>query len=219
VRATREHLGVERPIEVIPNFVDPARYEHAAAWSAGARRWAEPGESILVHISNFRPVKRVPDVVDVFHRLAASRPVRLLLIGDGPERHKVEARCRELGVCDRILFLGNLPRVEEILVGADLFLLPSETESFGLAALEALACRVPVIASRVGGLPEVVREGETGFLLPVGDVEGMAAAAASLLDDPQRHRLFADRAREDAIERFAMDRIVARYRSLYERTL
>jgi len=219
VRATREHLGVERPIEVIPNFVDPARYEHAFALTAGARRWAEPGESILVHISNFRPVKRVPDVVDVFHRLARHRSVRLLLVGDGPERHKVEARCRELGVCDRTVFLGNLPRVEEILVGADLFLLPSETESFGLAALEALACRVPVIASRVGGLPEVVREGETGFLLPVGDVEGMAAAAASLLDDPERHRLFADRAREDAIERFAMDRIVARYRSLYERTL
>ena len=218
-RATREDLGVERPIEVIPNFIDPGRYEQAAATGEGARRWASEDEAVLVHISNFRTVKRVPDVVEVFHRLAGERRVRLLLVGDGPERHKVEARCRELGVCDRTIFLGNLPRVEEVLVGADLFLLPSETESFGLAALEALACRVPVIATRVGGLPEVVREGETGFLLPVGDVEGMAAAAARLLDDPDLRSRFAARAREDAIERFTMERIVRRYRDLYERAL
>lgn len=217
-RTTVKELGVRKPIEVIPNFIDPGRYDTAAA-ADGARRWAKEGERLLVHVSNFRPVKRIGDVLDVFHRLRERYPVRLLLVGDGPERPRVEQRCREDDSCDAITFLGNLPMVEQILVGADLFLLPSESESFGLAALEALSCKVPVIATRTGGLPEVVRDGEHGFLLPVGDVEGMAAAAARLLDDEAMRRRFGEAARRWAVERFGQAEIVARYRALYERVL
>ncbi|MCB1057829.1 MAG: N-acetyl-alpha-D-glucosaminyl L-malate synthase BshA [Acidobacteria bacterium] len=215
-RATLEQLAVDRSIDVVPNFIDPARFE-AVQNHPGARRWAHEGEKILVHISNFRPVKRVEDVVRVFSRVHRRVPCRLLLVGDGPERARVEQMCRELGTCDRIVFTGNLPAVEEVLVGADLFLLPSETESFGLAALEALACRVPVIATRVGGLPEVVSHGETGFLYPVGDVDAMADAAIELLEDPQRHEGFAEAARRQALDRFTQDAVVERYRRVYER--
>ena len=217
-RSTLEIFGIERPIEVVHNFIDPQRYERLKE-SPGARRWAKPGERVLVHISNFRPVKRVDDVVEVFQRLRGRFPVRLLMVGDGPERARVEQRCRQCGTCGEITFIGNLPLVEEVLVGADLFLLPSETESFGLAALEALSCEVPVVASRAGGLPEVVRDGENGFLLPVGDVDGMARAALSLLADPDRHRAFAQAARRWAVESFDQTAVVGRYREIYERTL
>ncbi|MDH3744972.1 MAG: N-acetyl-alpha-D-glucosaminyl L-malate synthase BshA, partial [Acidobacteriota bacterium] len=170
--ATRETFDVPNSIDVVPNFIDPERYERTRH-GRGARQWAEEGEKIIVHISNFRPVKRVLDVVEVFEKVRREIPARLLLVGDGPDRAKVELHCRECGTCDAITFIGNVPTVEQLLVGADLFLLPSETESFGLAALEALSCEVPVVATAVGGLPEVVTEGETGYLLPVGDVEGM----------------------------------------------
>ncbi len=215
---TLEQLGIERPIEVVPNFIDPSRFD--ANGAPGARRWAEEGERILVHISNFRPVKRVQDVVEIFYRVHQTlENSRLLLVGDGPERVRVEQMCREMGICQAITFTGNLPLVEEVLVGADLFLLPSETESFGLAALEALACEVPVIATKVGGVPEVVIEGETGYLLPVGDTEGMPAAALRLLEDESLHRRFARRGREDAIQRFGQDEIVDQYRRLYQKVL
>lgn len=218
-RSTCEQLGVsERPIEVIPNFIEPERFERVRS-GAGARRWAKPGEKVLVHISNFRPVKRVMDVVEIFLRLRHEHPVRLLLVGDGPDRAHAEQRCRAEGCCERVTFLGNLQPVEEVLAGADLFLLPSENESFGLAALEALACEVPVIASRAGGLPEVIEDGATGLLYDVGDVEGMARGAAGLLADPVRHRAFALRARRSAVENFSEHRVVARYRDLYERVL
>ncbi len=213
-RSTHDTFDLETPITVVPNFIDPQRYLRFAE-SEGARRWASPGEKIIVHISNFRPVKRVHDVVEVFRRLLDQHEARLLLVGDGPERTRVEQRCRELGICHRISFIGNLPLVEEILVGADLFLLPSETESFGLAALEALSCKVPVIATDVGGLPEVVRHGETGYLLPKGDVEGMAQAASALLADDEGRGAMAEAARRDAIERFAYDHVVSRYRQVY----
>lgn len=215
-RATLEQLALDRPIDVIPNFIDPRRYEQVRG-QPGARRWAHEGEKVLVHISNFRPVKRVEDVVRVFSRVHRRLPCRLLLVGDGPERARVEQMCRELGTCDRIIFTGNLPAVEEVLVGADLFLLPSETESFGLSALEALACEVPVIATDVGGLPEVVSHGETGYLFPVGEVDAMADAAIELLSDPERHRRFAQAARRQAVERFSQDAVVERYRGVYER--
>jgi N-acetyl-alpha-D-glucosaminyl L-malate synthase BshA len=216
---TREQLGVaDREIEVIPNFVDPARYE-AVAGQRGARRWAKPGEKILIHVSNFRPVKRVMDVLEVFLRVRERLSARLLFVGDGPERAKVEARCRELGRCDEVVFLGNHTAIEEILAGSDLFLLPSEGESFGLAALEALACEVPVVAAAAGGVPEVVTDGVDGKLYPVGDVEGMAAGALELLTDPLAHRAYARRGRASAVERFAESAIVGRYRALYERVL
>ena len=217
--ATVEQLALDgRPIEVIPNFVDPERYARVRG-TAGARRWARPGEKIVIHVSNFRPVKRVMDVLEVFLAIRKAMPARLLLVGDGPDRAKLESRCRAEGCCDVVTFLGQLQAVEEVLAGADLFLLPSENESFGLAGLEALACEVPVVGARIGGIPEVVDDGETGLLYPVGDVRAMAAGAIALLSDPERHAAFARRARERSVERFAESVVVARYRALYERVL
>lgn len=217
-RATQEQLGVTNAIEVVPNFIDPERFTHARG-GPGARRWAEPGEKLLVHVSNFRPVKRVLDVVAVFERVRERMPARLLLVGDGPDRAKIELHCRECGSCDDITFIGNVAAVEQLLVGADLFLLPSEVESFGLSALEALSCEVPVVATSVGGLPEVVTDGESGYLRPVGDVEGMAAAALELLEDEEKRRAFGQAGRRTVVEQFSQQRVVGLYRELYERTL
>lgn len=213
---TYEQIGLCKPIEVIPNFIDPARFAEASK-GPGARRWARPGEKLLVHISNFRPVKRVLDVVEVFRRVLERVPARLLLVGDGPDRVQAELKCREEGTCGAITFLGSLPLIEEVLVGADLFLLPSESESFGLAALEAMACHVPVLATDVGGLPEVVADGETGYLFPVGDVEAMAEAAIRVLQDDELRTRLGRAARKRAVERFDQDRVVGRYREIYQR--
>lgn len=217
-RTTEQQLGIQSPIDVVPNFIDPQRFEQARS-SPGARRWAKPGERVLVHISNFRPLKRVIDVVDVFLRLRQEVPCRLLMVGDGPERGRVEQRCRDCDACNSITFVGSLPLIEEVLVGADLFFLPSETESFGLAALEALSCEVPVIATAVGGLPEVVVHGENGFLHPIGDVEGMAASALRLLKDEPMRKAFGESGRRRALEVYSQAAIVAQYRSIYERVV
>ncbi|HEX5761311.1 MAG TPA: N-acetyl-alpha-D-glucosaminyl L-malate synthase BshA [Thermoanaerobaculia bacterium] len=217
-RVTIERLGIRNGIDVVPNFIDPKRYDQVRD-SPGARRWAQPGEDVLVHVSNFRPVKRVQDVVEIFRRVRREVPARLLMVGDGPDRAKVEQMCRQHCICDSIAFVGSLPVIEEVLVGADLFLLPSESESFGLAALEALACEVPVVATAVGGIPEVVVDGECGYLCPVGDVDGMAEAALRLLRDEPLRRAFGAAGRRRAVEVFAQDRIVARYRAIYERVL
>ena len=217
-RDTLEQFGVGKPIEVVPNFIQPSRYEKVRG-KLGARAWANDDERILIHISNFRPVKRVLDVVRVFEGVLKELPARLLLVGDGPDRARIEQRCRQCGICDRITFIGNLPAVEEILVGADLFLLPSETESFGLAALEALSCEVPVIATEVGGLPEVVTHGENGFLLPLGDVDAMVEAALELLRDEPRRRRFGAAGRRRALENFSESDVVERYRGVYQRAL
>jgi len=214
-RSTQDKLGDCQAITIVPNFIDPARFEEVRD-SPGARRWAQPGERVLVHISNFRPVKRVLDVVKTFGRVLERMPARLVLVGDGPDRNHVESYCREHQICHAITFVGNMPLVEEALVGADLFLLPSETESFGLAALEALSCEVPVIATDVGGLPEVVVHGECGYLLPVGDTEAMAEAALDLLTDEDRRRAFGQAGRRRAVTEFAQDDVVARYRAVYE---
>lgn len=216
-QTTVEQLGIQNDIRVIPNFIDPVRYEQARG-GPGARRWAEPGERLLVHISNFRPVKRVIDVVETFRRVYRQIPsARLLMVGDGPERGRVEQHCRENGLCHAITFVGSLPLIEEVLVGADLFLLPSESESFGLAALEAMSCEVPVIASQAGGLPEVVEHGRSGYLCPVGDVDGMAEAALRLLGDEPMRRAFGEAGRHRAVEVFGQDAVVAQYREIYER--
>ncbi len=216
---TVEQLGVlTKTIHVVPNFIDPARFD-AFRGTEGARRWAKPGERTLVHISNFRPVKRVLDVVEIFERVHREVRSRLILVGDGPERGKVEQICRERDLCHAITFIGSLPLIEEILVGADLFLLPSETESFGLAALEAMSCEVPVIATTAGGLPEVVIDGETGYLRPVGDVDAMAAAALDLLSDEPKRLAFAAAGRKLAVDKFAQDVIVGHYRELYLRVV
>jgi N-acetyl-alpha-D-glucosaminyl L-malate synthase BshA len=215
---TIEQLAVPNEIHVVPNFIEPERYDMART-SDGARRWARPDEKILVHVSNYRPVKRVLDVVEVFERVRKELPARLLLVGDGPDRPKVEQHCRQCDMCDQITFVGHMSPVEEVLVGADLFVLPSATESFGLAALEALACKVPVIATNVGGLPEVVRHGVDGMLFEVGDVDAMGAAAIELLRDDARLAAMRETARAGAIERFSEDAIVARYREIYELAL
>jgi N-acetyl-alpha-D-glucosaminyl L-malate synthase BshA len=215
---TLEQLGIDKPIEVIHNFIDPARFDPANG-RPGARRWARPGEKVVVHISNFRPLKRVGDVLETFRRVHREVPSRLLMVGDGPDRTMAERYCREHDLCDAITFLGNVPVVEQTLIGADLFILPSTTESFGLAVLEAMACGVPVVATRTGGLPEVVAEGETGFLAPVGDVEALAAAALKLLTDDGLARRFGEAGRARAIDCFSEDRVVSLYRGLYERVL
>ena len=205
-------------IEVIPNFVDPDvfdRARHPAVIGGaidGARR-------VLMHVSNFRPVKRVRDIVQIFARVAREIPSVLVMVGDGPDRVLAEEEARRLGIAESVFFLGKLDAVAPLLAGADLFLLPSQTESFGLSALEALACGVPVVASDTGGIPEVVRDGETGALCPVGDVEAMAAAALDILRDRERWQTMSDAAAADARARFSSDAIVSRYESFYQQVL
>jgi N-acetyl-alpha-D-glucosaminyl L-malate synthase BshA len=213
---TVQQFGVRKPIDVVPNFVDGGRYRPDAAsdWARGFRR---PGEALLVHVSNFRPVKRVGDVIAIFGRVLETMPARLLLVGDGPDRALAERTCRELRICDRVHFLGNVTAVETLLPVCDLLLLTSDRESFGLSALEAMACGVPVIGTDAGGLPEVVESGKTGFLRPIGDIDGMTRDALSLLSDPERHRRFSDAARRRALSEFPEEKAVAQYLEIYER--
>jgi N-acetyl-alpha-D-glucosaminyl L-malate synthase BshA len=214
---TARNFDTTKAIEVIPNFVDPQRFKRNG--SAFCHMFGAPKDKLLCHVSNFRPVKRVMDVMEVFRRVAAKLPARLIMVGDGPDRSRAEAWCREHDLRDRVFFLGSVPNLEEVVGSCDLFLLPSETESFGMAALEALASEVPVIATRAGGLPEVVDDGETGYLLPVGDVEGMATRALEILGDDALRHTMGHRAREITIERFDEEKIVPRYREMYERVL
>ena len=223
--ATREILGVgdETPIEVIPNFVDTDRWSPAeqrdrravAALCGPPVDGVDPALPVLVHVSNFRPLKRVCDVVEIFRRVTERHPARLVLVGDGPERSRAERQVHALGLGDRTAFLGKQERFDEVLRHADVFLLPSETESFGLAALEALSCGVPVVASRVGGLPEVVADGETGYLLPVGDVAAMADRVIQLLDDPALLARMRVAARHRALTCFPQEPVIDRYEALY----
>ena len=205
-------------VEVIHNFIDPALFERAS-YPAPFPHLVASGRKVLMHISNFRAVKRVRDVVRVFARVHAVVPSVLVMVGDGPERVDAEDEARTLGVAGDVHFLGKIDSVAPLLAGADLFLLPSQTESFGLSALEALACGVPVVASRVGGLPEVVRDGETGWLCEVGDVDTMASAAIAVLQDPSRWQAVSTAAAADARARFAERDVVAQYEALYRRTV
>jgi len=173
----------------------------------------------VMHISNFRPVKRILDVVEVFAGISKELPARLILVGDGPERPRALDRATELGVQDKVLFLGKHQSVDELLACADLFLLPSKNESFGLSALEALACGTPVIGTDMGGLPEVVTHGETGFLFPLGSVAEMAEAGVALLKDQERWTRFSAAARADAVERFSNGRVVPMYEELYREVI
>jgi L-malate glycosyltransferase len=202
-------------IEVIPNFIDPSVYDrsrYAPQLDEQAR-----GRKVLMHVSNFRAVKRVRDVVRVYAEVARQVPSVLVMVGDGPDRVDAEDEARLRGVEADVFFLGKLDSVAPLLASADLFLLPSQNESFGLSALEALASGVPVIGGNAGGLPEVVRHGETGALCEVGDVEGMAAAAAAFLRDEARWRAASTLARADARARFGMDAVVGQYEALYSR--
>ena len=204
-------------IEVIPNFVDPKIYDRER--HRGRHRLARAGEKVVMHISNFRAVKRIPDLMEMFARIQRALPARLILVGDGPERQRAAEIAAELGMAERVVFLGKIDSVAELLAGADLFLLPSEQESFGLVALEAQASAVPVVGSSGTGLDEVVEHGVTGYLHPVGAVDAMAASAISLLSDEARWDAFSHAARDRALERFTIDRIVPRYESLYRDVL
>lgn len=201
-------------IRVIPNFIDPRIFRRNKE-PCHRSTLAPDGEKIIMHVSNFRAVKRIPDVVEIFAGIQKEVPARLVFVGDGPERPRGVERAEELGVADKVLFLGKHQSVDELLACADLFLLPSKNESFGLAALEALACGTPVIGSEMGGLPEVVTHGETGFLFPMGETGAMADAALSILKDPDRWTRFSDAARADSVERFSNDRVLPMYEGLY----
>jgi N-acetyl-alpha-D-glucosaminyl L-malate synthase BshA len=219
---TIQNFDVTRGIEVVPNFVNcdlysPIKDEEARA--EARRRLAQPDEAILMHLSNFRPVKRVVDVVKVFAQIAAELPARLVLVGDGPERSAAEWLARDLKIQERVHFVGKQERVDELLPLADLLLMPSELESFGLAALEAMACKVPSIATRVGGVPELVDDGVTGLLYEVGDVDAMAQGALSLLTDPARLEAMREAGRKTAQTRFCASLVVPQYLSYYESVL
>ncbi|MCL4808825.1 MAG: N-acetyl-alpha-D-glucosaminyl L-malate synthase BshA [Thermoanaerobaculia bacterium] len=217
-RVTREVFSPAKEIHVVPNFVDPDRWRPDDG-RKGATCFAKGGERLVLHVSNFRPVKRVLDVIEVFDRLRRKVPARLLMIGDGPDRPAAEALCREKGIAGLVHFLGNTPAVEEVMPAADLYVLTTDMESFGLSALEAQACGVPVLGYRAGGLPEVVESGRTGFLREVGDVDGLAADGVRLLEDDAVFAGTSRAARSRAVALFDADAIVALYLALYERVV
>jgi len=216
-QATIEHFGFDR-IEVIPNFVCPSEYKPKI--DCELRESLSPdGLPVMVHVSNFRPVKRPVDCIEILARVLKKTKVHLVMVGDGSERTNCIHRAKCLGVSEYCVFVGKQPNIVDYLCASDLLLLPSEQESFGLAALEAMAVQVPVIATRVGGLPEVVDDGENGFLSPVGDVDKMAEDAAGLLMDAKLRKEFGRRARAAAIERYSTDRVIPQYIEFYERIL
>jgi N-acetyl-alpha-D-glucosaminyl L-malate synthase BshA len=217
-RETHRRLGVTREIEVIPNFVDANRCDRDFA-AAHRRRLSPDGAPLLVHASNFRPVKRIPDVLEIFRRVQERIPSHLAMVGDGPERPAAERFVREAGIAHRVEFLGNVSPVEGVMGAGDVFLLPSAEESFGLAALEAMACGVPVVVSDAGGLPELVAHGEGGYVFPIGDTAAMAEAIVALLGDPRELVRQRGLARARAVGCFGTDAIVDRYEALYRRLL
>jgi len=211
--ATLENFDVPGEIRVIPNFVDPERFRRRE------RNKDKSGEKLICHVSNFRPVKRVLDVIRAFALISKEIDSRLILVGDGPERAPAEELARELGLAERVCFLGEVGDVAEVLGRADLFLLPSEQESFGLAALEALSCEVPVVATRVGGLPEVVRDGVDGYLVDVGDIIALAERACEILGDETLRERMGRRARERVLSEFAPERVIPQYLDYYREVL
>ena len=217
---TYRHLPVRADIRVIPNFLDCEKHRRTLDERLLARyRGADPATKLVIHVSNFRPVKRADAVIDIFRRIRDRMPARLLLVGDGPDLSAACRRARAQGLADDVEALGEQELVVPLLSIADLLLLPSSQESFGVAALEAMACEVPVVASRVGGLPEVIADGETGFLREPDDIEGMAASAVRLLSDPALHRRVAQDALRAVHERFCAEEIVPRYEALYQEVL
>lgn len=216
---TLKTLNIARPIQKIHNFISASQYSRRQALCSRSRLKVPNDEKLLIHISNFRPVKRIQDVLEVFRGVNARCPSHLMLVGDGPEMRTAYDLTDRFGLRDRIHFMGKQDNVAALLSCSDLFLLPSEKESFGLAALEAMACEVPVIASRTGGIPEVVEDGVSGALSEVGDTEKMIEDAVSILSDPGRHREMAAAARSRAVSLFEEKMIASKYVALYERLL
>lgn len=215
---TNAFFKINKEIEVIPNFIeiDVAQSHHFT--NCQRDLMAKPSEKIITHISNFRKVKRIPDVIKIFHQIQQQIPAKLMMVGEGPEKEKAEYLCEELGISNQVIFFGNTQEIDKILCFTDLFLLPSETESFGLAALEAMACGVPVISSNTGGLPEVNLHGYSGFLSNVGDVSRMASFGIEILKEEKLHQQFKKQALERAKE-FDIYKILPMYETLYEKAL
>lgn len=214
---TKEYFDIQREIKVIPNFIDPDRFVNKKR--EHFKKAIAPGnERILVHTSNFRKVKNTEDVVRIFHRVMQEVPSKLLMVGDGPERSNAEELARQLGIANSVRFLGKQDAIEEILSVSDLFLMPSSSESFGLAALEAMACRVPVVSSNIGGLPELNVHGETGFLSDVGNIEEMAQHAIYILKDCDRLEKFKQAAYDHA-KNFEINQILPLYEAYYQEAI
>ncbi|KOR88810.1 N-acetyl-alpha-D-glucosaminyl L-malate synthase BshA [Paenibacillus solani] len=218
IRETRELLDISRDIDLTYNFVDPRVYYYRDSKSL-RQDYASPNEKIMMHISNFRPVKRVNDVVDIFARVQEHIPSKLLLVGEGPDLPKIQCRINELGLEDKVRFLGKQDEIAHVISMADVLLLPSEKESFGLVALEAMACGVPTVGSTAGGIPELVTHGETGFLAPIGDTETMAQHVLEILKD----EALSERLRKACLERsmtmFCNKLIRGKYEEIYYRVL
>ena len=215
-KETYQYFKITKDIEVIPNFIDLEKFKKQKK-DHFKKAICPNGEVLIVHTSNFRKVKRVGDVIRIFANIHKVVPAKLLMIGDGPERVRVEAQCRELDICDDVRFLGKLEAVEEVLSVADLFVMPSEKESFGLAALEAMACEVPVISTNTGGLPELNIDGETGFMSAIGDIEDMTSKALHILDKNNLPR-FKTNALKRAKE-FDISRILPLYEAYYQQII
>lgn len=214
-KLTLDQFDIDKPIEVIPNFIDLDRFKRSNKQHF-KKAICPNGEKVVVHVSNFRKVKRVPEVITVFNRiLEAGIEAKLLLVGDGPDRQKTEDQCRELGICDHVRFLGKQEQVAEVLSIADLFLMPSGSETFGLAALEALSCSVPVISSKVGGLPEVLEHGKSGYLCELDDVDCMSKHAVEILGNEKVFNRMSKNARKRA-EHFELKKIIGQYEKFYE---
>ena len=212
---TLEFFDIKKEIEVVPNFIDSKKYSTSYT-DCQRSLMAEDDEKIVTHISNFRKVKRIPDVVEIFYRIQQKIPAKLIMVGEGPERANAENLCKKLGISKKVIFLGNSNEIDRILCFSDLFLLPSESESFGLAALEAMINKVPVISSNTGGIPEVNEQGVTGFLSDVGDVEDMAKNALKILSDDAVLEKFKENAVVSA-QRFDIRKVVPLYEALYEK--
>lgn len=210
-------FDVQREIDVVPNFIDLEKHTNTFT-DCQRGMMAQENERIITHVSNLRPVKRIMDVIAVFYKIQESIPSKLIMVGEGPEKEGAEALCHKLGIADKVLFLGNSDEVNKILCFTDLFLLPSEKESFGLSALEAMASGVPVVSTNTGGLPEVNEHGISGYLNEIGDVEGMAAHALAILKDEDTLKQFKKRARESATK-FQTENIVPLYETVYEKAL
>ncbi len=215
---TLTNYDFEKDIEVIHNFIDSEVYKPAND-SPLKKHLAPNGEKILVHTSNFRQVKRVPDTIKLFSTIEKQIPSKLVLVGDGPDRSECEKLCRELNLCGKVIFLGKQEALTDILTASDLFLIPSQSESFGLAALEAMACGLPVISSSVGGLPELIVHNKTGFIAEIGDVDRMAKYALDLLTNERKYKRFAEDSRNRAVTLFDKSVIIPRYEKFYEKIL
>ena len=215
---TLTNYAISKEIEVIHNFVDTELYKPACNQQF-KDHIAPDGEKILIHTSNFRAVKRVGDTIKILEQVKKEIPTKLILIGDGPDRSECERLCRQLELCDKVRFLGKQDGLVEILASSDLFLIPSQSESFGLAALEAMSCGLPVISSSVGGLPELVRHNETGYIAEIGDVSRMAKYSLELLSNEKKYKLFSESARQRAVNRFDKNKVIPLYEEYYKQTL